>query len=313
MTVRTRTDRLLAVLLRPTTPPLWLGLVVAAVFITAETVLVYRLRELAPENAFGALFLLGVLVVSAGWGFWLAVGTSVASAVVYVYFHMDTNGAIVPIHPQDAVAILIFLPVALLANILAGQARVRAAEAEQRRREADALAEQQAALRRVATLVARGTMPSEVFPMAVAELSRGLGADNVALLQYETDSAVVLLAARDEKAAAKMAIGERFSLAGESVAALIHDTGAPARMDSFDGVTGSDRGARARARAALGGRRAHPGGRRDMGCVGDRARRSPNHCHPKPRPASGISPILSPPPSPTPKRARNSPPHVRAS
>ncbi len=236
---RTRTDRLVAMLLRPTAPPLWLGLVVAAVFITAETVLVYRLRELASENAFGALFLLGVLVVSAGWGFWLAVGTSVASALVYVYFHMDTNGAIVPIHPQDAVAILIFLPVALLANILAGQARLRAAEAEQRRREADALAEQQAALRRVATLVARGTKPSEVFPMAVDELSRGLGADNVALLQYETDCAVVLLAARDERAATKMAIGERFSLAGESVAALIHDTGAPARMDSFDRATGA--------------------------------------------------------------------------
>ena len=236
---RTRTDRLVAMLLRPTAPPLWLGLVVAAVFITAETVLVYRLRELASENAFGALFLLGVLVVSAGWGFWLAVGTSVASAAVYVYFHMDTNGAIVPIHPRDAVAILIFLPVALLANILAGQARLRAAEAEQRRREADALAEQQAALRRVATLVARGTKPSEVFPMAVDELSRGLHADNVALLQYETDSAVVVLAARDENAATKMAIGERFSLAGESVATLIHDTGAPARMDSFDGATGT--------------------------------------------------------------------------
>jgi hypothetical protein len=66
---RTRADRLVAMLLRPTAPPLWLGLVVAAVFITAETVLVYRLRELASENAFGALFLLGVLVVSAGWGF----------------------------------------------------------------------------------------------------------------------------------------------------------------------------------------------------------------------------------------------------
>ena len=78
-----------------------------------------------------------------------------------------------------------------------------------------------------------------MFPTAVAELSRGLGVDNVALLQYETDTAVVLLAARNEKGAAKMAIGERLSLAGESVAALVHRTGAPARMDSFDGVTGA--------------------------------------------------------------------------
>ena len=49
--------RLLALVLRPTAPPLWLGVVVAAVFITAETLLVYQLEQLAPGNAFGALFL----------------------------------------------------------------------------------------------------------------------------------------------------------------------------------------------------------------------------------------------------------------
>src|SRR5829696_2804445 len=116
--------RLLAFVVRPTAPPLWLGIVVAAAFITAETLLVYRLKQLAPENAFGALFLLGVLVVSAGWGFRLAIATSLMSALVYVYFHLETEG-IVPRHPQDWVAILIFLPVALLANVLAGQARLR--------------------------------------------------------------------------------------------------------------------------------------------------------------------------------------------
>ena len=87
-------------MVRPTAPPLWLGVVVAAAFITAETLLVYRLRQIAPENAFGALFLLGVLVVSAGWGFRLAVATSLASALVYVYFHLETAGALVPMHPR---------------------------------------------------------------------------------------------------------------------------------------------------------------------------------------------------------------------
>ena len=58
-------ERLLALVVRPTAPPLWLGIVVAVLFITGETLLVYRLQEIAPENAFGALFLLGVLVVSA--------------------------------------------------------------------------------------------------------------------------------------------------------------------------------------------------------------------------------------------------------
>jgi signal transduction histidine kinase len=231
--------RLLAFVLRPTAPPLWLGIVVAAVFITAETLLVSRLELVAPDNAFGALFLLGVLVVSAAWGFRLAVATSLVSALVYLYFHLETGEALLPVHAQDAVALLVFLPIALLANILAGQARVRAAESEQRRREASALAEQQAALRRVATLVARGVSPSEVYPAAVAELSRGLGVDNVALLQYGPDEALVLLATRDEHGMTKMAIGERLLLDGENVAAMILRTGEPARMDSFDGAKGT--------------------------------------------------------------------------
>jgi signal transduction histidine kinase len=165
--------------------------------------------------------------------------------MVYVYFHMETTGTFIPTHPQDAVAILIFLPVALLANILAGQARLRAAESELRRREAEAshaeasaLAEQQAALRRVATLVARGVDPAEVYPVAVAELSRGLGIDNVALLRYESEEALVLLATRDEQGLTKLTIGERLSLDGDNVAAMVLDTGAPARMDCFDGAAG---------------------------------------------------------------------------
>src|SRR6202030_154258 len=103
------------------------------------------------------------------------------------------------------------LPVALLANLLAGQARLRAAESELRRREAEAshaeasaLAEQQAALRRVATLVARGVEPSEVYAAAVAELSHGLGIDNVALLRYESGEALVLLATRDDHGLTKL-------------------------------------------------------------------------------------------------------------
>jgi K+-sensing histidine kinase KdpD len=161
---RSLSGRLCALVVRPTAPPLWIGILVAAALITAETLLVHQLREVASGNAFGALFLLGVLVVSAGWGFRLGVATSLASALVYVYFHLETIGAFVPAHGQDAVAIIVFLPVALLANILAGQARLRAAESEQRGRQAAALAEQQAALRRVATLVARGVETSDVYP-----------------------------------------------------------------------------------------------------------------------------------------------------
>lgn len=60
----------MSLLVRPTTPPLWLGAVavVAASFIVAETLLVRLLMRIAPGNTFGAVFLLGVVVVSARWG-----------------------------------------------------------------------------------------------------------------------------------------------------------------------------------------------------------------------------------------------------
>ncbi|OBK70856.1 histidine kinase [Mycobacterium sp. 1274761.0] len=236
----------MARLLRPTPAPLHLGIAVAAAFIALETLLVYWLKQVAPETAYGALFLLGVLVISAGWGFGLSVVTSVLSAVVYFYFHLEQSGSIVVSDARDFVAPLVFLPVALAANVLGRQARLRATESEQRRHEADvaaslahALAEQQASLRRVATLVARGLPPAQVFSAAVLELSDSLGVANVALLRYTPDGAYIVVGARDERGNPIIAKGERLSLDGDTVASRIRRERRPARLDSFDGVEGT--------------------------------------------------------------------------
>lgn len=233
-------------MLRSTPAPLGLGIAVAAAFIVGETLLVYRLKQVAPENAYGALFLLGVLVISAGWGFGLSVVTSLLSALVYFYFHLEHSGSIVVTDVRDFVALLVFLPVALAANILGRQGRLRAIESEQRRREAvvaasvaRTLAEQQTALRRVATLVARGLPPAQVFWAAVMELSDSLGVENVALLRYASDGAYVVVGARDERGDPIMAKGERLSLDGDTVASKILRQGKPARLDSFEGVDGT--------------------------------------------------------------------------
>ena len=49
------------------------------------------------------------------------------------------------------------------------------------------LADQQAALRRIATLVARGAAPSEVFSAVAEELARCLGVTHANLVRYEAD------------------------------------------------------------------------------------------------------------------------------
>jgi len=231
---------LLALLVRPTARPLGWGVLVAVSCTVAETLVVLQLRQAFPDNAYGLVFLFGVLVISAGWGFGLALATTLVSALVYVYFHLEGTGSIVP-------AVIVFLTVALLANVLAGQARLRTAEAEQRRREAEASnaeasarARQQAALRRVATLVARGADPADVYPVAVEELARGLDVDHVTLLRYEDeDGHGVVLAARDASPRTVFSVGEHLSLDGESVSAEIRRHGKPARVDHYDRVHGS--------------------------------------------------------------------------
>lgn len=224
--------RLLRVLLRPTAPPMLVGIVLAAALIGAETLVVTELRRIAPESSFGMVFLLGVLVISAGWGIWPALATSVASTAVYVYFHMLNHGALFPMYAQDVAAISIFVPVALLTNLLVGQARLRAADAA-------ALAAQQAALRRVATLVARGSPPEAVYPIAVDELAGGLGIDHVGLLRYDADATAVVLASRDPNGTAKFTIGERLPLEPGTLLARIAETAAPAHIDDYTGLAGT--------------------------------------------------------------------------
>ena len=91
---------------------------------------------------------------------------------------------------------------------------------ETNRDELTVLVEQQAALRRVATLVARGVRPSDVYAAVVMELSRCLGTDYAALFRCETGGAATLVAAWDRPGATKEPVGGRFSLEVENLAAL---------------------------------------------------------------------------------------------
>ena len=227
----------MSLLVRPTPPPLWRGLVAAAALIGVETVVVVLLRHFAPTNAFGTVYLLGVLVVGAAWGFGLAAINALASAVAFDYCRSWPDSGLS--HPQNWVVVGVFFIVALLSNSLAWLARASAIEAERRRQEADLAARQQTALRRVATLVARGVPPSEVFSAVVAELAGWLDSRNASLWRYEPDGTALLLAAADEPGLQKMPVGERFSLDGENIAAMVRRSGRAARMDSHDHAAGS--------------------------------------------------------------------------
>jgi signal transduction histidine kinase len=94
------------------------------------------------------------------------------------------------------------------------------------------LAEEQAALRRVATLVARGAAPEEVFTAVAEEVGQLLPVDQAALCRYEPDGALTFLS-QWGKATAHFPVGSRWMLGGHNVGTLVFQTGRPARVDGY--------------------------------------------------------------------------------
>ena len=248
LSVRSRPPRpcVLSAVLGTSRPPLWLGLAVAGALLVVEASVVDLLTHIAPHETFGLVFLLGVLVISAGWGTGLAVVMKLASAAVYVYFHVGASGGLLTANVAEVVAIAVFLPIAALAAALVGQVRSRALEAEERRHEANRaahhvsdLAQQQASLRRVATLVARGVPAADVFRAVADEVAYAIDVHNTCLMRFEPDGSGALVAAHNEAGLKAMPVGARLDLDGDNVAAMVLSTGRPARMNTHEDAAGS--------------------------------------------------------------------------
>jgi signal transduction histidine kinase len=116
------------------------------------------------------------------------------------------------------------------------------------------LADEQAALRRVATLVARGTSPEELFAAVVDEVGRVFPVELVALGRYEPDATMTTVATSGQ-VSDRFAVGGRRTLGGENVSTLVAKTGRSARVDDDDVRTTAAAGTAAcgrRVRAAIG-------------------------------------------------------------
>jgi signal transduction histidine kinase len=118
---------------------------------------------------------------------------------------------------------------------LAARARSRADASELAR---NALVDEQAALRRVATLVAHEPSPAEVFATVAEEVERLLRADVTSMLRYETDGGATVVASCS-KLDIRIPVGTRLTIEGMNVAALVFSTKRPALIDSLADATGS--------------------------------------------------------------------------
>ncbi len=100
------------------------------------------------------------------------------------------------------------------------------------------IAEEQAALRRVATLVAHDVPREQVFEAAASEVRSLLGADATVLVRYEEPDAVVL--ATSAGAGSDITVGRRFPLQEGSLTASVFRTGRSTRMDEYAAQAGEN-------------------------------------------------------------------------
>jgi PAS domain S-box-containing protein len=107
----------------------------------------------------------------------------------------------------------------------------------QARDELRQLAEEQAALRRVATLVARGTDAHAVFDAVCAETGPLIGASSVNLARFSADGFNLTMAGWSLRNT-HVPTGTRLPLGPETINGVIQRTKAPARVDSYEGAAG---------------------------------------------------------------------------
>jgi signal transduction histidine kinase len=99
------------------------------------------------------------------------------------------------------------------------------------------LAEEQAALRRVATMVAGQATAEEIFATVAQEVALFLRAGRGVVCRYEPDGTMTVAAFWTSGDRA-LPVGTRLELNGDSVAALVQQSGRPGRIDSYEGLSG---------------------------------------------------------------------------
>jgi signal transduction histidine kinase len=99
---------------------------------------------------------------------------------------------------------------------------------------------EQAALRRIAALLARSVAAEEVFDAVVNEVRPLMGVEAVGLARYEADKTATVVAISAQADARVVFPGDKLSTEGRNVTALVWRTGRPARVDDFTKATGGE-------------------------------------------------------------------------
>jgi signal transduction histidine kinase len=112
------------------------------------------------------------------------------------------------------------------------------AERSASEREQQALTAEQAALRRIATLVAGEAASQRVFEQVTAEAARSVGASAASLVRFDEDDVATFVSSWSESGALAFPVGSRVPLDETGILAPLRATGEPRRIDRYDRVAG---------------------------------------------------------------------------
>ena len=205
--------------------------VVSAVLVAAVTATIALLEPTVPAPGLGVLYLVAVVPVALRFGLRAAVATSLVSMAVFDFLFLGDRHSFVAGSAEEWGILTAFLVAGLVVSALASRSQHEA-------RRSARLAGEQAALRRVATLVAQAVPSGELFEAVTREAGEQCGADLARMERYEDDGTVTAVAVWSRSGDAHLAVGTRFALDGASIALRVREAGRPARVDSFVGATG---------------------------------------------------------------------------
>jgi K+-sensing histidine kinase KdpD len=202
-----------------------------AFFAAVAVPLVLADRRFLPVVGLGIACIAGVVAILRFWGVAYAVAVAVASLLAYDWFYVP------PLHPhafpdaESLVDLLVFLAVGAVVGVLAARAGRRAETSEVARSE---LASEQAALRRVATLVADGVPPNRVFAAVAQEATTLLDVDGAWIEFYEGED--VVNAAEWSRPGKTPPTFDRGRVEDAPVAAAVRRSGGVERVDDLESI-----------------------------------------------------------------------------
>ncbi|MFC6160188.1 GAF domain-containing protein [Kribbella jiaozuonensis] len=202
-------------------------------------------RDHVPAVVVGVLLLIVVFGIARLGGITYALPVGVAVILAFDWYLLP------PLRTLDAATVLLlvlFLVMSVIVAAVTAEAGRRSVEAERARGD---LADTQAALRRLALLVAAGEPPATVFGAVTQEVARHFGGDTARMIRFEPDGTATLVAS-DGTTGPHVRIGgpwEGYPPTG--LTATVQRTGQAARVDDYASVPGGEPYLREGLRAAV--------------------------------------------------------------